>query len=75
MKNTLELWPEVEKSQVRAAFTPQGERKGKGCSLKPARRARLQSEGCAAGSAEEKHVFSLRVTGQSGVDAGRPSVT
>lgn len=46
MKNTLELWPEVEKSQVRAAFTPQGERKGKGCSLKPA----LQSKGCATGS-------------------------
>lgn len=58
MKNTLALWPEVEKSQVRAAFTPQGEKKGKGGSLKAARRAGLQSEGCATGSAEQEHVFT-----------------
>lgn len=58
MKNTLALWPKVKKSQVRAAFTPQGEKKGRGCSLKAARRARLQSEGWATGSAEQKHVFS-----------------
>lgn len=34
MKNTLELWPEVKKSQARAAFTPQGEKKRKGLQFK-----------------------------------------
>lgn len=44
------------------------ENRGKHCSLKPACRARLQSEDCATDLKKEKHVFSLRVTGQSGED-------
>lgn len=77
MKNPLELWPEVKKSQVRATFILQGEGGGGGkrCSLKPACRARLQSEDCATDPAEEKHVFSVMVTGQSGRDAGGQLVT
>lgn len=74
MKKMLELWPGVQKSQVRTAVTPQGEKKGKGCSLKPLAGPDFKVK---AGplDLQSKNMDLLQVTDRSGVDAGRHSVT